>query len=418
MFHQLRGRGGRLDHRALRNEVAAQNRDAALFLERLLDREDHLRVPVLGGLDVVPDGIAAYRQRVLVQQAGLAEFAQHHRQPAGVIEIFHQIFAGGHQVHEARQFAAQPIPIVQRQFHADAARECKQVHDRVGRTADGAVDADCVLERLLGQDFRHAHVFLDQLHDAPSRHVRQHVAARIDRRNGGIGRQRHAQGFGHRCHRRCGAHGHAVAGGARHRLLGLHQVFVVHLAGLEHFLELEDMRARTDGLITPAAVQHGPAGNNQCGHVAGGRAHHQRRRGLVATCQQDHAIQRIGADGFLHIHGGEIAKQHRSRPHNRLAQRHHRKFQRETACFQHTALHAIGDLAEVRITRCKLRPGVADADDRAPIEQVRRQALVFHPRAMHHAVDARFPEPVVTTQFFPCSHFCFPSRMNPAKSLR
>jgi hypothetical protein len=88
-----------------------------------------------------------------------------------------------------------------------------------------------------------------------------------------------------------------------------------------------------------------------------------------------------------------------------IAKRHHRKLQRKTANFQHAALHAVGDLAEVRITGCQLRPGIADADHRAAVEQMRRQALVLHPRAMHHAVDARPAEPVITTQFFLCGHY-------------
>src|SRR6185312_11633911 len=52
----------------------------------------------------------------------------------------------------------------------------------------------------------------------------------------------------------------------------------------------------------------------------------------------------------------------------------------------------------------QFRPGIADADHRTAIEQMRRQPLVLHPRAMRHAVDARLAEPVVTTQFLFCSH--------------
>ena len=51
--------------------------------------------------------------------------------------------------------------------------------------------------------------------------------------------------------------------------------------------------------------------------VAAGRAHQQRRRGLVAADQQHDAVDRIAADRLLDVHADEVAEQHGGRPHVR-----------------------------------------------------------------------------------------------------
>jgi hypothetical protein len=106
----------------------------------------------------------------------------------------------------------------------------------------------------------------------------------------------------------------------------------------------------------------------------------------------------VGANALLHVHRGEVEEQHRGGTHERLAQRHHRELEREAARLQHPALDALGQVAEVRVARRHLAPGVADADDRTPVEQVVRQALVLHPRSMHHAVAVGLAEPLGAAQ--------------------
>ena len=100
------------------------------------------------------------------------------------------------------------------------------------------------------------------------------------------------------------------------------------------------------GLPRQLPDSDGPAGQADGGQVDAGRAHQQRRGGLVAAHQQHHAVDGIGADRFLHIHAGEVAEQHRRGPHLGLTQRHHRKFQRKAAGFIHAALDVLGEVAE------------------------------------------------------------------------
>ena len=63
------------------------------------------------------------------------------------------------------------------------------------------------------------------------------------------------------------------------------------------------------------------------------------------------------------------------------------------ARFPDAALDVLGELAEVRVARRQFRPGVADADDRPPVEDVLGQALVPHPAAMDEAVLVVLAEP-------------------------
>ena len=110
VLHQLRRRRRGLDDGAVGAQVAAQHRDAGVLLERLLERKDHVAVVAGRVLVVLPDRLAVDRQGVLVQQIVLAELAQHRGQPAGVVEVLHQVLARGHQVDERVHAAAERGP--------------------------------------------------------------------------------------------------------------------------------------------------------------------------------------------------------------------------------------------------------------------------------------------------------------------
>ena len=96
----------------------------------------------------------------------ILELLDHHRQATGVVEVFHQVFARRHQVDEERLFAAEAVEVFQFQRHADAPGNRQQVDDEVGRSADGGVDHDGVLEGLPCEDFREAQVLAHHFHNA------------------------------------------------------------------------------------------------------------------------------------------------------------------------------------------------------------------------------------------------------------
>ncbi len=395
VLQQRRCRGRRFEHRAARRQIAAQHADAAVRNQRTIERANHLVVEVRRVLDVVPQRPAVDGQRARMrQQAAFAKPAQHRGQAAGVVELLHQESSRRHQVDDGRRIAADAGPVLEFERHADAAGDRLQMDHRVGRTADRRIGADRILEGLARQDLGQAQPFLCHLDNADAGHVRQHVAARVDRRNRRVVRQRGAERLGHAGHRRRGAHRVAGAGRARHAGFGRQEMVQVDLAGLQRFVQLPDRGARADVLAIELAVEHRAAADDERRHVAAGRAHQQRRRGLVAAGQQHDGVDRIAANRFLDIHRRQIARQHRGRPQIRFAIGEHREFDREAAGFMDAALDVLGQLAEMRIAGRQFRPGVANTDDRPAIEFMIGNALVFHPAAVHEAVLVGGAEPL------------------------
>ena len=248
-----RGRAG-FDDGATRSQVAAQHTDTGFFLERIGQRQDHLRVVVFGVFDVVPHTLAGGRDDVLVQVFG--DFFHHHRQTARVAEVFHQVLARGLQVHQAGQVGRQAVEVVQRQVHTDTPGNGQQVDHHVGGAAHGSVDLDRVFNRLAGQDLGHDQVFMHHVHNTPPRHPRQHVAPPVHSRVGRVAGQANTQCLDHTGHGAGGAHGHAVAVAAVHTTLGLVEVLHGELARAHHLTHLPHTGARAQLLPAPLAAEH------------------------------------------------------------------------------------------------------------------------------------------------------------------
>jgi hypothetical protein len=116
--------------------------------------------------------------------------------------------------------------------------------------------------------------------------------------------------------------------------------------------------------------------------VAAGGAHQQRRRRLVAAHHQHDGVDRIAADRLLDVHAGQIAGEHRGRPQVRLAVAEDRELDWIPARLENASTDPLGELTEVCVAGCQLRPGIADTDDRLALELVVRDALVLHPTAV------------------------------------
>src|SRR5690349_4622133 len=171
-----------------------------------------------------------------------------------------------------------------------------------------------------------------------------------------------------------------------HARLGGREFFLRHLAGAHVFRHLPHARARADLLAFEMPGEHRPTRNADRRQIAARRAHEQRRRGLVTTHEQHDAIHRVAANRFFDIHAREIAEQHRGGLQLRFAQRHHGKFERESAGFEHTAFYKLRYLAEVAVTWREFAPGIADTDDRAAVEHIVGIALVLEPASMDESI--------------------------------
>ena len=392
-----RGRAG-FDDGATRSQVAAQHTDTGFFLERIGQRQDHLRVVVFGVFDVVPHTLAGGRDDVLVQVFG--NLFHHHRQTTRVTKVFHQVLARGLQVHQAGQVGRQAVEVVQCQVHTDTPGNRQQVDYQVGGATHGCVDLDGVFDRLAGQDLRHDQIFMHHVHNTPPRHTREYVAAAINSRVGRIAGQTNTQRLDHAGHGAGGAHGHAVAVAAVHTTLGLVEVLHGELACAHHLTHLPHTGARAQLLPAPFAAEHRSTRHTDRRDVHTGRAHHQRRCGFVAAHQQHHTVERVGADGFLHVHAGQIAVEHGGRPHQGLAERHDRELQREATGLVHPNLHLLGQRTEVAVAGRQLAEGVADANHRAAIELVVWHTFALDPAAVDKPIAVLTPPPLLAAEFF------------------
>ena len=130
-----------------------------------------------------------------------------------------------------------------------------------------------------------------------------------------------------------------------------------------------------------AAGEHRATGQHDRRQVDRRRAHHHRRRGLVATGEQHDAVDRVGPDRLLDVHRHQVAQQHRRRLDLRLAERRDRELERHAARFPDAALDVLGQLPEVLVARGELGRRVADADHRLAGERVVGQAAL-HPAAV------------------------------------
>ena len=396
VLHQRRRGGARLDDGAARREVALQHRDAGLVLERRGHALDHVGIPVLRVADVLGHGLAVGGDGAAVQQR--QDLLHHHRQATGVAEVFHQVLAARLQIHQARQLAGQAVEVFDRQLQAEAAGDGDQVDHGIRAAADRSQRLDRVLERLARQDARQLLVFVNHVDDAPPGFARDDVAAAIDRGIGRVARQADAERLDHARHRARGAHRHAVAVAAVHAAFGLEELGELQGAGAHLLAHAPDAGARAQLLVAPAAVQHRPATHADGRQIGARRAHQQDRRRLVAAHQQHHAVDRVAADALLDVHRREVAVEHRRRPQQRLAERHHRKLEREAARLVDADLHLLGQRAEMRVARRQFAEGIADADHRPAVELVVRHAFALDPRAVGKTISVLAAEPLLAAQ--------------------
>jgi len=147
MLHQQRVGSRLLDDGAAGCEVATQHGDATLWIDRLVEGSNHvLPEPRPGPVQLFAQGSAGDRHGVQVEQR--FEFAQQRRHAPGVVEIFHVVLARRLQVEQHGRLAPHAVERGQIDLQAHAPGNGRQVHDAVGRAADGEQDTHGIFERL------------------------------------------------------------------------------------------------------------------------------------------------------------------------------------------------------------------------------------------------------------------------------
>ena len=358
MNHQVRAGGRRFEHTAIGRKIALQNRDATMAGESLVDRPDHVLVPVAGAGDFLAHGAPGNGQRIAMELFSVEQGFEHYGQATSVEEFFHQIFARGHQIDDCWDIAAQPVPVVEPDIDPDTPGQGQQMDHGVGRTADGAIGHHRIFERFAGEDIGRFEVVFHHIDDTAAGELRHNPATAVDGGDCRIARKRHAQCLGHRSHGGGSAHGVARARGPAHGLFGFEEILLAHFAGLDRFAHLPQRGARADSLAPEPAIEHGAAGDNDRRNVGGGRAHQQRWGGLVATDQQDGAIDGLAAHHLFHRHGGEVAIHHCGGAEGVFRGREHRHLQRKAASFPDAGLYLFGQFTQMPVAGGEIGPGV------------------------------------------------------------
>ena len=203
------------DHAGLHDrgieQIAAQHQEAGVLHQRLVVAPDHVAIGLGRLAAIVAHGAAVDGHGVFMDALVRHQFAHHRRHAAGAVIFLAEIEAGRLHVHQQRDVVAVLLPVVDREFDADMPRQRVDMDRRVGRAADRRVDHDAVLERLAGQDVGRFQILPDHLDDPLSGLIGDLAALAIGRGDRRAARQRHAERFGQRVHRRGGAHGVAVA---------------------------------------------------------------------------------------------------------------------------------------------------------------------------------------------------------------
>ena len=191
MAHQARRRRRRLDHGALRREVAARAPDAAERLDRPVERPDDLIVENAGGVgDRSPMVWPLTVTRVAMETAG--EDLHDRRHAAGIVEVLHQEAARGHQVDEAGHVAAEPVPVGEREVDTERPASASRCTTALVEPPMAPLSDDGVLQSRAGDDRRHRTSLPRPVRRCACRHPRR-------ARRGGCRRRESRRSGGARC---------------------------------------------------------------------------------------------------------------------------------------------------------------------------------------------------------------------------
>ena len=105
---------------------------------------------------MLAERLAVDGDRVLVQQAGVAQALDDERHAAGLVEVDGDVLPAGLQVAQQRRALVDAVEVVDRELDAGLAGERQQVQDGVRRAAAHRDAGDRVLERVARDDVARA----------------------------------------------------------------------------------------------------------------------------------------------------------------------------------------------------------------------------------------------------------------------
>ena len=231
-----------------------------------------------------------------------------------MVEVLHVVPARRLEVEQYRRLASHAVQRVEIDVEAHAARDRRQVHDAVGRAADGEQHAHRVLERGGREDPVDGELVARHLHRLRAGLLGDPDAIGGDGRRRRAAGHRHAQRLGDARHRAGRAH-HRAGAHARHQLVV--DVAPISSASMSPARYLRPVApaigARAHALAAVRAGQHRARDELDGGDAGRRRAHQLRRHGLVAAADQHDGVHRLRADHLLGVDRHEVAQEHARR---------------------------------------------------------------------------------------------------------
>ena len=133
-------------------KIPLEHRDATSDAIRLVNRTDHLWVPVHRYRDLSAHGLARHRQHVRMDQVLLMQFQHHRHHPTGMEQVLDMVLASGSQVAEIRGTLAHLVRHGDIEVDLGFMGDSRQVQHAVGAAAQGHVHRQGIFECFGGHD--------------------------------------------------------------------------------------------------------------------------------------------------------------------------------------------------------------------------------------------------------------------------
>mmetsp|Transcript_80 Transcript_80/g.176 ORF Transcript_80/g.176 Transcript_80/m.176 type:complete len:625 (-) Transcript_80:19-1893(-) len=376
---------GDLSHGALRGEVAVQHLQMARGLDGIAQRAQHV-LPVRQGRassQVLRHSLASHRHAGAVDEALLHEVLEYGGGAADLVDVLHDVLAGGLEVCDEGNLVGARLEVVQGELYARRVRHGDQVQHRVGGSAQRHHRHHRVLKRRARHDVLGLEVELEEVQDSRACHTALVHLQRVLRRDGAAVRQRHAQSLDG------GGHGvgsvHATAG-ARSGARVAHSVEargLINLARDKLAVALEGGHNVQCAAVSRVPRLDGASVNHEGGSVKAGHSHQGTGHVLVAAGERDVTIVPLSAHHRLDTVSNDVtrlkAEAHAVSAHgNTVADSDRVETHAHHTSFLDALLHLQSKVHEVHIARVALVPHRGDAH----LSLV--HVGLIHPRGVKH----------------------------------
>ena len=207
------------DNGSFRSQIALQHRDTSHFLRRLQRSDDILHLQAI----VVQIALSDFKERIFLQLLQIfakrlsghrhhiqiqiiCQHPLHARNAACKPEGFRQMLPARIDISDMRNLWIDLIKQLRIQLHAQFLRDCRQMDQAVGRTADRAVYDNCIAEGLRRQNVDWTDISSDELHNRAPGSSCKKLQLTHRCRYKCTARKRKPQCLRHTLHRACRTH--------------------------------------------------------------------------------------------------------------------------------------------------------------------------------------------------------------------